>query len=535
MITIEAFPLITVQNIPDARSPMATPSTGSDRGSFSGVVSGVNSKQSYLSSPSRETGKSRDHLKGENDSPSFLGDPASTAGLVDIKKNILAHPTYHSQPQNAEMIQNCLEQRQATETPHGNGMQVLLLNTLSQLGITQEEITNNEQLKEILTKLGLDADQIADLLSMQDASSQGESKEVFLARLLSALEEKGILPDQAKEISQMLVALNVEKGSQQSTAIEQDSVLRDILVQMGVSPEEAQKSVEEGELSVTGLKKILAQLGLETEGVEKVVKSEKVLLGDLKNVIEQLGLKSGNLNALIVTGKNGNPESLPRGLLELFDKALHNQVNTNSVAVALQEDMPAGDNSSGKQDGAGNGDLKGEGQLAVGATGGKGVAAVGQERGDFEQIMSRISSRGPVAQKVVEQIVEGARVQVENGQTKAKIFLQPPSLGKLNLQIITREDQVKVTFFAENFQVKEIIENNLSQLRQSFVDQGLRVDNFDVFVDYQPSGQPDGQDNSFGSFRAHRGETGNPDFEEGDAGGGARRWLSGNHRIDLFV
>jgi flagellar hook-length control protein FliK len=194
-----------------------------------------------------------------------------------------------------------------------------------------------------------------------------------------------------------------------------------------------------------------------------------------------------------------------------------------------------GDNSSGKQDGAGSGDLKGEGQLAVGATGGKTVSNAGEARGDFEQMMSRIGSRGPVAQKVVQQIVEGARVQVENGQTKAKIFLQPPSLGKLNLQIIAREDQVKVTFFAENFQVKEIIENNLSQLRQSFVEQGLRVDNFDVFVDYQPGGQTDGKDNSFGGFRAHRGEHGKPDFDEGDARGGGRRWLSGNYRIDLFV
>jgi flagellar hook-length control protein FliK len=414
-------------------------------------------------------------------------------------------------------------------------MQALLLNILSQLGFTQEEINNSEQLTAILTKLGLDADQIADLLSMQAAFPQGESKEAFLARLLSALEEKGILPDQAKEISQMLIALKVEKNSQPSTEIKPDSVLREILVQMGVRPEEAQKSVNEGELSVTGLKKILAQLGLETEGVDKVVKGEKVLLGDLKNVLEELGLKPGNLNALIAVGKNGNTESLPKGLLELFDKALNSQANTNSAAVALQEDMSAGNTSSGRQDGAGSGDLKGEGQLAVGATGSKSVSNVGQARGDFDQMMSRISSRGPVAQKVVEQIVEGARVQVGNGQTKAKIFLQPPSLGKLNLQIITRENQVKVTFFAENFQVKEIIENNLSQLRQSFVEQGLRVDNFDVFVDYQPSGQPDGQDNPFGSFRAHRGENGKSDFEEGDAPGGSRRWLSGNYRIDLFV
>ena len=198
MISIEAFPLITIQNVPDARSPMATSSTARDRDSFSGLVRGVNSEQSSLHSSSRERGKSRDLLKGKNDSPSFLGDPSSTAGLVDIKKNILSHSTLHSQPQNAEMVQNGLEQGQATETSHANGMQALLLNILSQLGLTQEEINSSEQLKAILTKLGLDADQMTDLLSMQAASRQSESNEAFLARLLGALEEKGILPDQAK-------------------------------------------------------------------------------------------------------------------------------------------------------------------------------------------------------------------------------------------------------------------------------------------------------------------------------------------------
>jgi hypothetical protein len=535
VISIEAFPLIAIQNIPDARPPKATPSTGDDRGSYSGVVRGLNSRESSLSSLSRETGRSRDLLKGKNDGQSFLGDPSSTTGLVDIKKNILSHSTTHPQPQNAEMIQNCLEQGQFTETSHANGMQALILNILSQLGFTQEEINNSEQLKAILTKLGLDAEQVADLLSIQTAAPQDEAKETFLAGLLSALEEKGILPVQAKEMSQMLVALKMEKGSQPSTGIMQDNGLRDILVQMGLNPEEAHNAVKEGELSVTELKKILAQLGVETKGVFEAVKGDKILLGDLKNVIEQLGWKTGNLNNLIATGENGNLELLPKGLLELFQKTLNNQINTSSATLALQDDMQAGDNSRGSQGGPGSGDLKGDGQVHAGANGIKGVSAVGQERGNFEQMMSRISSRGPVAQKVVEQIVEGARIQVANGQTKAKIFLQPPSLGKLNLQIITREDQVKVTFFAENFQVKEIIENNLSQLRQSFVEQGLRVDNFDVFVDYQPSGQPDTQDNSFGGFRVHRGENGKPDLEEGDGGGGVRRGLSGNHRIDLFV
>ena len=112
----------------------------------------------------------------------------------------------------------------------------------------------------------------------------------------------------------------------------------------------------------------------------------------------------------------------------MFDKVMNTTITANSSAAALQEELPVGEGNSGGQESTGNGDLKGEGQLAVGSTGGKTVAAVGQGRGDFEQIMSRISSRGSVAQKVVGQIVEGARIQVENGETKAKIFLQPPSL-----------------------------------------------------------------------------------------------------------
>ena len=140
-----------------------------------------------------------------------------------------------------------------------------------------------------------------------------------------------------------------------------------------------------------------------------------------------------------------------------------------------------------------------------------------------------------VAQKVMEQVVEGARIQVANGQTRAKIVLQPPSLGKLNLHIITKNDQVKVTFFAENLQVKEIIESNLAQLRQSFVQQGLRVDDFGVFVGHHPSGNAAGQENAFGGLTADSPDLDGPDGEGSGSPEGIRSWIAGNHTVDLFV
>ena len=535
MISIEAFPLISIQNVPDVKPKMGMPSAGSDGDSFSGLVRGLNPERSSLRSPSGEAGKSKDLKKGKDDYPSLLGDPAATARLVDSKKNILSHPALHSGQQNGEMAQHYVGQGQIGETSPVNGVQSVLGTILSQPGFTQEAINNSEQLKEILTKLGLDADQVADLLEMKSATVQGEGKEAFLARLLGALEEKGMLPEQAKEVSEMLAAVKVQGDSGLSTGVKQDSVMRDLLVQLGMGPGEAQKAVKAGELSLGELKEILTQLGMGSEEVHEAVQGEKVLLGDLKNVLLQLGVKTGNLNALIDAGEGGGSELFPKGWLEMFDKAMNNDITANSLTPALQGDLPAGNGNSGGQDSTGNGDLQGEGQLAVGSIGDKAVTSAGEARGDFEQMMSRISSRGPLAQKVMEQIVEGARIQVANGQTKAKILLQPPDLGKINLHIVTKEDQVKVTFFAETTQVKEIIETNLSQLRQSFVQQGLRVDNFDVFVDYHSSGNPAEQHNPFSAFNAHGSENGGLEYDEGMGEGMARQWVSGNHTIDFFA
>ena len=162
---------------------------------------------------------------------------------------------------------------------------------------------------------------------------------------------------------------------------------------------------------------------------------------------------------------------------------------------------------------------------------------VGKEKAqvDFEQVLSRVGSRESTAQKVIEQIVNGAKVQVESGQTKAKISLHPPSLGKIQLDIITKGDQVKVTFFAETSQVKEIIESNLSQLRQNFLQQGLKVEHFNVFVDYHTSGNQAEQHTAFSTVKNHRLMREGLDGENYLIAENTRQWILGNHMVDLFV
>jgi flagellar hook-length control protein FliK len=113
--------------------------------------------------------------------------------------------------------------------------------------------------------------------------------------------------------------------------------------------------------------------------------------------------------------------------------------------------------------------------------------------------------------------------------------LHPPSLGELQLRIVTKEDQVQVTFFTETPQVKEIIENNLPQLRESFSQQGLKVEHFNVFVGNHPSGNQTEQQNEFYAIKTSQSVGKGQDNDGTPPLEGLKRWVLGNHRVDLFV
>jgi hypothetical protein len=93
------------------------------------------------------------------------------------------------------------------------------------------------------------------------------------------------------------------------------------------------------------------------------------------------------------------------------------------------------------------------------------------------------------------QIVEKAKVMVSQGNSEMEISLKPDNLGKLQLKISLENHLVTAKFVAESDQVKQILESNLVQLRNSLQEQGIQVENLMVSV---------GQDgNGAESFQQH--------------------------------
>ncbi|MCP4369232.1 MAG: flagellar hook-length control protein FliK [Deltaproteobacteria bacterium] len=80
------------------------------------------------------------------------------------------------------------------------------------------------------------------------------------------------------------------------------------------------------------------------------------------------------------------------------------------------------------------------------------------------------------------QIVEKAALSLKNGKSEARVELKPEFLGSVRMKITTENHLVRVRILTELPVVKEMIENNISQLKTDLQSQGLQIDKLDVSV-----------------------------------------------------
>ena len=83
---------------------------------------------------------------------------------------------------------------------------------------------------------------------------------------------------------------------------------------------------------------------------------------------------------------------------------------------------------------------------------------------------------------IPKQIVEQARLIRSGENTEMVIRLRPEHLGNLTLRIsVTGNGAVNATFHSDNAQVRAIIESSMVQLKQDLENQGLKVNNVEVY------------------------------------------------------
>ncbi|MBN4067661.1 MAG: hypothetical protein COA82_05065 [Alkaliphilus sp.] len=84
--------------------------------------------------------------------------------------------------------------------------------------------------------------------------------------------------------------------------------------------------------------------------------------------------------------------------------------------------------------------------------------------------------------KVLEQIVEKVLVNTTNNKSEMLIKLTPERLGNVSVNITVEKGLVNATLYAENYQVKEMLESNIEQLRTILIEKGLGIESLNVSV-----------------------------------------------------
>ena len=137
------------------------------------------------------------------------------------------------------------------------------------------------------------------------------------------------------------------------------------------------------------------------------------------------------------------------------------------------------------------------------------------------------------------QIVGKAALHLTNGQSELKLNLKPDFLGQLHMRIVTENHQVTLKISTEFFVVKDLIENNIHQLKADLQNHGLEINSLDVTVTkdshqqgsgHQPADLLKAQKNT--GAKSARDDLEQTELHEPNASGGEN---NSDNTIDYFV
>lgn len=136
------------------------------------------------------------------------------------------------------------------------------------------------------------------------------------------------------------------------------------------------------------------------------------------------------------------------------DSAFSKQQNTNESGVQARNDMP----------GAVNQDVAGT---------------------TFAQTQSMVGETAPQVDvaEIMKQIVEYSRVSIGNQATTMEMQLNPENLGKIYMEITSKEGVVSARITAQNEVVKEALEAQLVELKQNLNQAGIKVEAVEVTIE----------------------------------------------------
>jgi flagellar hook-length control protein FliK len=138
----------------------------------------------------------------------------------------------------------------------------------------------------------------------------------------------------------------------------------------------------------------------------------------------------------------------------------------------------------------------------------------------------------------MDRLVREAGAALEKGAGKVQMTLQPPSLGKINMEVVVQNNRVELVLTANHADVQQILQANADQLKNALNNQGFQVDQMSVLLrrenfGFNLGGNPLWQDGSGRQQGNGNGSSASPPAP--DVEHVIPRWDSGTGTISIFA
>ena len=224
---------------------------------------------------------------------------------------------------------------------------------------------------------------------------------------------------------------------------------------------------------------------------------QKSLNEVVSNVAEMTGLEEADVKEIFAKLTEETD-----ALTETVDAEVPVVEEEDAEETKVQEDEPEreGDTESettvGKTTGTDGAEIMLERSMAGNDAGNRNENQFTQDANPFVQTQTTVQNTVETLQNVSEvsgymdtdtemimrQITDYMKGNVADGVSELEMQLHPESLGNLHVKLVAKEGVVTAQFLTENETVKSVLENQMVQLKDTFKEQGVTVENIEVEV-----------------------------------------------------
>ncbi|MCM1120331.1 MAG: flagellar hook-length control protein FliK [bacterium] len=248
--------------------------------------------------------------------------------------------------------------------------------------------------------------------------------------------------------------------------------------QLDITPEELRQLMQEKGITELQLlqPEVVNSLVLDAAGAEDplslvmdegLYQSQQVINREFKEISQQLK------QDLEETGKE-----LPQVLEKL----------ENSIAVQKSEAMTEHPQQNNTREHDGSGQERRQEQMPVGQVVYQNYTAQAQNQSAVQVSAIAVGRESAYvetqdSQHIMNQILDYMKVSMKPEDTVLEMHLHPESLGMLHVQISAREGVMTAHFTASSEAVKTVLENQMTVLKENFLQQDIKVDAIEVTVE----------------------------------------------------